>query len=73
MKNPVKNNSFLLKGYFVFVLATVFLGMLSATTLIFFTNKSNHENNSQILKKKPLIFIKQFLNLLIILTKLTAI
>lgn len=52
MKNPVKNNSFLLKGYFVFVLATVFLGMLSATTLIFFINKSNHENNSQILKKE---------------------
>lgn len=52
MKNLVKNNSFLLKGYFMFVLVTISLGMISTATLVFFTNQGNQENNSQILKKE---------------------
>jgi two-component system, sensor histidine kinase ChiS len=52
MKNPAKNNYFLLKSYSVFVLATLVLGISSASLLIFFTISGNKDNDSQILKKE---------------------
>lgn len=52
MKNLVKSNSSLIKGYFVFVLATVSLGALSMAILVFFTIKSDQDSRSQILKKE---------------------
>ncbi len=54
MKNPAKNNYFLLKSYFKFVLATIILGIASASLLIFFIINGNKDNHSQILKKEAL-------------------
>lgn len=54
MENPVKSNYFLLRSYSTFVLATVILGITSASLLVFFTINVNKNNNSQILKKEAL-------------------
>ncbi len=42
------------KGYFIFILATVFLGIISTLVLLFFILKSNKESNIELSRKEAI-------------------
>lgn len=49
-----KQNPVSFRSYFIFILATIFLGVVAALTLVFLVSKSNHESQVELSRKEAI-------------------